>query len=284
MHRPLVRFGIALLFCTVAAAQPTVRMAVVALTGRWKFHIGDDPRWADPNFDDSNWENVNLTPKGATDYMNGLSEHRPGWTARGYPGYSGCAWYRLKVRIEQTNAPLSLLMPLEVDDGYQVFANGREIGQFGDLTPRRPVLYFTNAEWFRLPATSGETKELAIRLYMDPWTLMQPFPSGMRGPPRIGATGVIAAFGNLARQRFVMLAAAWALLSIVCFGFAFAFFAIYWLDRSETVYLWFGFAYLGLAVSAVDIFPGVAVPNWPTESELIFHVLVACWVGGLFTA
>src|ERR1700733_2528323 len=60
----------------------------VELAGPWKFHIGDDPAWAETDFNDSNWEDVDLTRGG-----NGLAL---GWTARGHAGHSGYAWYRLQ--------------------------------------------------------------------------------------------------------------------------------------------------------------------------------------------
>ncbi len=278
-------FSIALLFCSLAMGQQTIRIgqAVVALTGPWKFHVGDDPRWADPDFDDSGWENVDLTPKGATDYTAGTSEFVPGWTAQGHPGYAGYAWYRLQVQIEQTNVPLSLLMPLNVDDGYEVFANGREIGQFGDLTRGKPVIYFTTAEWFALPkGAPGQTTQLAIRFYMLPWTLLAADAGGVHGPPRIGAAGVIAAFGNLARQRYLMNYASDALECVVCFGFAFGLFALYWLDRTETVYLWFGFYYLAATLDALLNFVE-ATPDCPEGVQDIRYFLGACAIAFLLT-
>ena len=33
----------------------TGREAVASLDGLWRFHTGDNPAWADPNFDDSQW-------------------------------------------------------------------------------------------------------------------------------------------------------------------------------------------------------------------------------------
>jgi hypothetical protein len=50
-------------------AQPIVLGdSTVTLNGPWKFRTGDDARWADPAFDDSAWENVDLTPSpGAND-------------------------------------------------------------------------------------------------------------------------------------------------------------------------------------------------------------------------
>jgi len=35
--------------------------SIVALNGPWKFHTGDNPQWADPNFDDAAWP-VNRRP------------------------------------------------------------------------------------------------------------------------------------------------------------------------------------------------------------------------------
>src|SRR5580692_6534586 len=52
-------------------AHVTLGQAAVPLYGPWKFTVGDspiDPRtgqplWAESDFDDSNWETVDLTPK-----------------------------------------------------------------------------------------------------------------------------------------------------------------------------------------------------------------------------
>ena len=37
---------------------PTLRAAATLLDGAWRFHTGDDPRWADANTDDSDWETI----------------------------------------------------------------------------------------------------------------------------------------------------------------------------------------------------------------------------------
>jgi hypothetical protein len=39
--------------------DPTaLRAAATLLDGAWRFHTGDDPRWADPNADDSSWRQL----------------------------------------------------------------------------------------------------------------------------------------------------------------------------------------------------------------------------------
>ena len=118
---------------------------IATLNGPWRFHTGDDPRWAGPGFDDSGWETVDLTPPpGAHDADVGLSGYVPGWTAKGHAGYSGVAWYRLHVPVEQFAADtLALLGPSSVDDGYQVFVNGTLVGGGGapySIQPRMFVL------------------------------------------------------------------------------------------------------------------------------------------------
>jgi hypothetical protein len=122
----------------------TLGQSIVPLNGPWKFHIGDNPAWADPKFDDSQWETVDLTPKaGSFDPTIGLSDYVPGWTAKGHPGYWGYAWYRIRVNTAaRPGEKLALAGPADVDDAYQVFANGTLLGSFGKFpaTGGRPVM------------------------------------------------------------------------------------------------------------------------------------------------
>ena len=63
---------------SAAAAVPvTLGQSSAALTGPWKFHIGDDPRWADPKFDDASWGTMDLTPN-TVDPSTGLSGYVSG--------------------------------------------------------------------------------------------------------------------------------------------------------------------------------------------------------------
>ena len=140
----LLRSGI----CHATEAPFPVRIgnAVVVLAGPWKFHPGDDAAWANPDFDDTGWGTIALTPpEGSYDPITGSSGFVPGWTARGYPGLNRYAWYRLSVKVESDGAgtepsPLALTMPLNFDDGYEVFVNGRRVGAFGQLNSSS-VLY-----------------------------------------------------------------------------------------------------------------------------------------------
>src|SRR5262245_19058488 len=40
---------------------PALRAGATLINGAWRFHVGDDPRWADANTDDSGWETLDMT-------------------------------------------------------------------------------------------------------------------------------------------------------------------------------------------------------------------------------
>jgi hypothetical protein len=127
--------------------------APAALNGPWKFHIGDDLDWASPNFDDSSWEAVDLTPRpGAHDGDQGLTNYTEGWSARGHRGYDGFAWYRMRVRVaDPVSGPLWLAGPALVDNAYQLYVNGHLIGGIGDFSRAPPGVFGLHPRLFALP-------------------------------------------------------------------------------------------------------------------------------------
>lgn len=131
----------------------TFGYAAVALNGPWKFQVGDNLRWADPNFGDSSWENVDLTPKpGAHDGDGGLTNYTSGWSARGHSGYVGFAWYRMTVRVVDPGTDtLWLAGPALVDNAYQVYAGGRLLGGIGDFSRTPPRVMAIQPRLFALP-------------------------------------------------------------------------------------------------------------------------------------
>ena len=48
----------------------------IPITGQWRFHLGDDPAWSGPAFDDSKWEQISADQT---------------WGAQQHPGYTGFA-------------------------------------------------------------------------------------------------------------------------------------------------------------------------------------------------
>ena len=256
------------------AAHVTLGQSAVPLFGPWKFTVGDSPidrktgqpLWAEPEFDDSKWETVDLTPKdGAIDPVAGESGYVPGWTAKGHPGYWGYAWYRIRVQVQaQHGQELALAGPANVDDAYQVFDNGELAGQFGDFTGRKPVVYYTQPRMFPLPQPGSHsveigpngtglaesTRVLAFRLWMEPYSLISnPDAGGLHTAPVLGEVGAVAA-GYQMRWLEVIRAYAKNAVEALLFGLlAVVAFSLILFDRSDRVYLWMGALFLLIAAN-----------------------------------
>jgi len=263
---------------TYSPDQIKLGMPYLPLDGPWKFSVGDSPfdpvtrspLWAEPQFDDARWETVSLKPRaGAHDPLGGQAGYLPGWTARGHAGYWGYAWYRIRVQVQAPpGEKLAVEGPSDVDDAYQIFANGVLLGSFGDFTSRQPVVYYAQPMIFPLPqdaaygAESVASVVLAFRVWMGPSELLtQPDAGGLHTAPLVGSVGVVAAQHQVL---WLHLIRTFALCPIEAYQFillALASFTLILLDRSDRAYLWMGFVYL---LSAADLL--VVVVNTWTQS------------------
>jgi hypothetical protein len=249
---------------STASTQIHLGDSVVALFGPWKFSTGDSPidpvtgkpQWAEPGFDDSRWETVDLTPKsGARDPVSGLSEFVPGWTAKGHPGYWGFAWYRIRVHVEaKPGERLALAGPSDVDDVYQAFDNGNLVGSFGDFTSAHPVVYFTQPVMFSLPDVATDMagnsdQVIAFRLWMEPNTLYATNDvGGLHVAPLLGEAGAVTARHEM---RWLELIRSYCLSPVQAVGFGLLGIlacSLMLFDRSDHVYLWIGMILLTSSV------------------------------------
>ncbi len=147
----------------------TLRATAPLLDGAWRFHIGDNPHWANVDVDDSGWETMDLSaPASSHDGDVGLPNYVGGWMAHGHPGYRGYAWYRRIVTVPAGNRAWDILGPTAVDHGYEVYWNGVRLGGSGRLGAS-PRVVGTRPMIFALPADAAGTRAvLAIRAFMLP--------------------------------------------------------------------------------------------------------------------
>jgi len=261
-----------------AQQQVTLGNATVPLTGPWKFHIGDNMAWAQPGFDDSSWGTMDLTPPpGSYDPTIGGSGFVPGWTARGYKGISGYAWYRLRVNIQDGQTALALKMPDDFDDAYQVYVNGQRIGEFGRFTNNGVTYYSVQPRAFPLPIYlhSGPAT-VAIRMWMDSSTpLTSPDTGGLHGPPVLGQASAIAGLLHLDWDAFNRSEySGFFEMAILLLALLVAF-ALFWLDRTEPAYLWLG---LVCAIILTEHVLTVVVSYTPwVNGSLYFLLTDAVW-------
>jgi len=269
----------------------TIGDSVLILTGPRRFHPGDDGAWARPDFDDSDWALQDLTPpEGSYDPITGSSGFVPGWTAHGYPKLTDYAWYRLHVRLRNNgNGPevprLALTMPLSFDDAYQVFVNGRLIGDFGRFSANSVVFYNSQPRSFDLPKDAGAGDvTIAIRTWMDPGTpLASQDAGGLHGPPLLGEASAIDGMLRLEwdavnRTQIGSLLSSASLLLAMLLGFV-----LYWLDRNETAYLWLGAVCLASFLARFTVMMGYytlilpMVPEVFLQDVILGPLVLALW-------
>lgn len=183
---------------------PTLRAAAILLDGPWRFHTGDDPRWADANTDDSGWERIDMTPvPGSHDGDVGLPDYVSGWMAHGHPGYRGYAWYRRTVAAPAGPASWDILGPTLVDHGYELYWNGRLLGGSGRLGPA-PRLVGTRPLRFALPADAAGAKGvIAVRAYMSPRSAGSATAGGMHSAPMLAPRPIAEALHRAHWQRTI---------------------------------------------------------------------------------
>ena len=180
------------------AEQVVLGSSTVELNGPWKFHKGDNLAWAQPEFNDAGWSAMDLTPPpGSYDPFLGTTDSCRAGRCWATAGYSGYAWYRLKVNVQYdpglSEGGLEIKMPDDVDDAYQVFVDGQMIGELGHFSGKSVKTYLTLPRTFAVPSgiKSGQIT-IAIRVWMDPSTLLtNPDVGGLHGPPVLGQKGPI---------------------------------------------------------------------------------------------
>jgi hypothetical protein len=168
------------------ADPPALRAAATNLDGAWRFHIGDDLRWANAGTDDRGWETMDLSASpGSHDADVGLPGYVGGWMAHGHPGYQGYAWYRRTVTVPAGNRAWDLLGPAAVDDGYELYWNGVRLGGSGRIGAA-PRIVGTRPMLFALPADAAGTRGvIAIRTFMQPGNAAADDGGGMHIAPML---------------------------------------------------------------------------------------------------
>ena len=211
------------------------REPVTSLDGLWRFHTGDNPAWAGPSFDDSQWP---------------LLRSDESWTRQGYPSFNGYAWYRFKIEAPGDGKPLDLLLT-DIANGYQLYVNGKLIGSAGSATPTRDPVFEALPAVFRLPPDNSglRTIQVALRVWtyrpLASWAAAGAFKEGSE----VGNPDLLSG-----RLQLLQRAYAWAYVNEYGYGLfaalaGLAILSLFLLRPVEKEYLWF--SVLLLAESSV---------------------------------
>ncbi|MGI8655725.1 MAG: hypothetical protein ACR2LC_10950, partial [Pyrinomonadaceae bacterium] len=84
---------------------------------KWRYHTGDDARWAAQQIDDSSWEIIDSTRLPI--------ERLP------KSGWQGIGWFRLRVRLDGTAADVPLAFEMNHWGASEIFVDGVLVKRFG---------------------------------------------------------------------------------------------------------------------------------------------------------
>jgi sialate O-acetylesterase len=126
---------------------------VINLQTTWRFNLGDRWEWADPAYDDSRWERIDVPSA---------------WEDQGFHGYDGYAWYRFTFDGKRLDQAVQYVLNLGyIDDVNQVYFNGALVGFNGNFPPEFYTAY-TALNMFQLPISkinwSGKNV-IAVRVF-----------------------------------------------------------------------------------------------------------------------
>lgn len=145
-----------------------------SFTKHWKFSIGDNEKWINPNYDDQYWESVRVPSD---------------WENEGFHGYDGFAWYRIHFNGADLNKDQTHFLVLgQIDDVDETYFNGELIGKSGKYPPPFRTAYNLDRK-YAIPAGrinfEGDNV-VAVRVYDD----------GLSGGIVHGKPGIYATLGS----------------------------------------------------------------------------------------
>jgi hypothetical protein len=250
-------------------AVPTAMRGVVQLDGPWRFQIGDDPRWADPSFGDSNWLTVTLGKS--------LAE-------QGYETYAGYAWYRLRIQPQQLrvggaqgNSPLHLLVTSHAVGQLAVYVNGVEVGHSRGMTDP-PRMYESPPFDVTLPqANAADPMVVAVRSWAAPgvpisYGLLERVEAGTGEDVADRLTLAIAHKWN--QQVIAEMVLVFLFLGVAALGAI-----LYLAQRHHREYLW-----LALMCLAVVLTGTIELSHWLALMSTGVYEVLSLWTGRIFMA
>ncbi|MBL8205837.1 MAG: hypothetical protein JNM09_16505, partial [Blastocatellia bacterium] len=205
MLRRLLLLASICLFAIVAAQAQTVLTADQLQNGQaveldklgWKYSPNDDPRFADPQFDDSAWATLASSVK---------PQDSPS-------GWRGIGWFRLHLRVAPELSNVALNLEMAHLGASEVYVNGRLIKYFGVVgkTLAEETGFNPNALPLAVVLQADSEQVIAVRYSIQqaadlnsflPWMLLQGGENA-NGISGIGFHSRVREFGAAASQRGV---------------------------------------------------------------------------------
>ena len=159
MLRKLLLLALFSLYALFAAQAQTVLTADQLQNGQaveldqlgWKYAPDDDPRFADPQFDDRAWETLN----GTAITLDSIPKS----------GWRGLGWFRLRLQVDPALANQPLALVLVHYGASEIYLDGKLVQRFGTVgaTPETEVAYNPNTLPFEIVLDGHNDHVLAVR-------------------------------------------------------------------------------------------------------------------------
>lgn len=238
------------------------------LLSGWKFQAGDNPRWANPDFDDSKWQ---------------LADPETDITKFDQLKNPGVGWLRLHVRADSAVARQRILAWVSQYSASEIYLDGKLIQQYGYIShdPAKTIAVTPAGELFELKLKGGVTQVIAVRvgyqsriLYVSP--LYVPLPAfSMYINGYKAATANSEDLSKLNQKQLVMYSIAAGIFLILCLIHLLYFI----FDRSQKISLY----YLIYCLSVFYIYLTFVFIFYQGHSEtlstymLIFYAGIICF-------
>jgi signal transduction histidine kinase len=123
----------------------------IILAKDWKYKAGDDPEWANPNFNDSSWQ----TFSGANLFNNKIQKKVK---------KTNIIWYRKRIRIDSTTTQ-NLLVYISQSGASEIYLDGELIHSLGEVSSNRDSIVRYNPANLPLafPMKINKEQVLAVR-------------------------------------------------------------------------------------------------------------------------
>jgi hypothetical protein len=264
--------------CGQTAASPDTGAGLTILNS-WRTHAGDNPAWANPDFDDSSWP--------LSGYPREEQDFEPGWH-----------WYRTAALLpaeDRDGRELALGID-NLNEVYEVFIEGRPVGSFGRLSTR-PAGPPPRSRVFPFPAGLVRSRlHIAIRrwypaTYSDYTEFSASFPTALASqnhPPALGFRQAVEMREGFYSLRAAVRSLPWNLAGLLMLLVAAMSFALYSGQRRRREYLYLGLycactegmgGYLGMPMGL-----GENVLNRSIYADAVLSVSMAGWVFALLLA
>gem|GEM_PF-3155524 len=211
-----------------------------AVYDAWRYHPGDDPACAAPEWDDSAWEFR------STRYQ--IADARQGRQAP-------VCWYRLRLAVDSSLAGRAVFLIVDQQGALELYLDGRLIYSLGTVgsVDREHIYLRESSEPVRLDLEPGRTHLLAARFsnHQSRRTEAMGYPLGFRVDLMPGQTHTLTT--PIGKD---LMAVGWSLVAGLSLALAVLHLVIYWYYRAEKGNLYFAAFASSITFLAVAILFG----------------------------